>query len=72
MHIKRDDNVVVISGDDKGKKGKVVQAFPKEGKVLVEGINVMKRHVPARKGGAKGQVVEKAMPINASNVKLAK
>ncbi len=72
MHIKRDDNVVVISGNDKGKKGKVLQAFPKLNKVLVEGVNMKKRHIPARRGGAKGQVVEKSMPIHASNVKLAK
>ena len=71
MHIKRDDNVIVIAGNDKGKKGKVVQAFPKTNQVLVEGVNMKKRHIPARRGG-KGQVIEKSMPINASNVKIAK
>ena len=71
MHIKKNDTIIVTAGDDKGKKGKVLKAMPKEGKILVEGVNMMKRHMRARKGGQKGEVVEKAMPISASNVKLA-
>lgn len=71
MHIKREDNVIVIAGNSKGKKGKVTKVFPKSNMVLVEGINMKKRHVPARRGGAKGQVVEKNLPIHASNVKKA-
>ena len=72
MHIKKGDTVKILAGDDKGKTAKVLKAFPAMGKVLVEGVNVMKRHERARKQGQKGQVVDKAMPINASNVALAK
>ena len=71
MKIKKDDSVIVITGKDKGKKGKVTRAFPKENKVIVEGINVRKKHQRARRQGSKGQIVEMAMPINVSNVKLA-
>lgn len=72
MKIKKDDSVIVITGKDKGKKGKVVKAMPKENKIVVEGINLRKKHQKARKQGSKGQVVEIASPINVSNVKLAK
>ena len=71
MHIKRDNNVIVLTGKDKGKKGKVIKAFPKLGMVLVEGVNMKKRHMRARRDGAKGEIIEKATPIDASNVKLA-
>jgi large subunit ribosomal protein L24 len=70
MHIKKGDNVVILSGDDKGKTGKVVRAFPAEGKVLVEGVNVMKKHERTKKQGQKGQVVERAMPIHASKAAI--
>lgn len=69
MHIKKGDTVFILSGDDKGKTGKVLQAFPAEGKVLVEGINVMKKHERARREGQQGQVVDRAMPIFASKVR---
>lgn len=69
MHIKKGDTVIVLSGDDKGKTGKVILSFPSKGKVLVEGINVMKKHQRTRSQGGKGQVVDVAMPINASKVR---
>ncbi|MEQ1561424.1 MAG: 50S ribosomal protein L24 [Nitrospira sp.] len=69
MHIKKDDKVIVITGKDKGKTGSVVKSFPKEGKVIVSGINVLKSHQKPRRSGEKGQIVEKAMPINVSNLK---
>ncbi len=69
MHIKKDDNVIVITGKDKGKTGKVVRAFPKEMKVIIDGVNVKKRHERARREGTKGKIVERAHPIHASNVK---
>lgn len=72
MKIKRDDHVIIITGKDKGKKGKVIKAMPKEDKVVVEGVNIRKKHQKPRKQGSKGQVVEIASPINVSNVKLAK
>lgn len=68
MHIKKGDNVIILSGDDKGKTGKVVKAFPSLGKVLIEGINTVKKHQRPRKEGQKGQVVDVAMPMYASKV----
>ena len=70
MKIKKGDNVIVIAGKDKGKTGKVVKAIPADSKVLVEGINVLKRHRKARRSGEKGQVVEMAMPVHISNVAI--
>ncbi len=72
MHIKKDDKVIVLTGKDKGKSGTVVKALPKENKVIVSGVNVLKVHQKARKGGEKGQIIEKTMPIHASNVAKAK
>ena len=68
MKIKKGDNVIVIAGKDKGKTAKVVKAFPKEDLVVVEGVNMRKKHERARKSNSKGQIVEKAMPIHVSNV----
>ena len=69
MHVKKGDKVIVITGKDKGKSGPVVKAFPQRDMVLVEGINMKKKHVRARKEGQKGQVVEQAAPLHVSNVK---
>lgn len=71
MHIKKGDIVVVLSGDDKGKTGKVLHAFPGDMTVLVEGVNVMKKHERTRAQGQKGQVVDRPMPIHASKVRSA-
>jgi large subunit ribosomal protein L24 len=68
--IKKGDTVAIIAGKDKGKSGKVLQTFPKLNRVVVEGINLSKRHLRARRSGEKGQVVEFSMPIHASNVLL--
>lgn len=68
MHVKKGDTVVIISGDDKGKSGKVAKAFPKLNKIIVEGVNVVKKHEKARKQGQKGQTVEVAMPFSVSKV----
>jgi large subunit ribosomal protein L24 len=72
MKIKKDDNVIVLTGKDKGKSGKVLKSFPKENKVLVSGINIFKKHQRPTKQGQKGQVVEKSGPIHVSNVALKK
>jgi large subunit ribosomal protein L24 len=72
MHIKKDDKVIILTGKDKGKTGSVLKSMPKMGKVIVSGINLSKRHQRARKSGEKGQILDKAMPIHASNVKKAK
>ncbi len=72
MKIKKDDKVTVLTGKDKGKTGTVTRAFPKEGKVIVSGINILKVHQRARKGGGKGQIIDKTMPISVSNVRKMK
>jgi len=61
---------LVASGKDKGKKGKVIRAFPQEARVVVEGVNMHKKHVRAKKAGQKGQVVEMPAPIPVSNVSV--
>ena len=68
LRIKTGDAVKVLSGKDRGKTGKVIQTFPQLNRVVVEGVNMTKRHLRARKGGEKGQTIEFAMPIHASNV----
>ncbi len=66
--IKKDDNVIVVTGKDKGKTGKVTKVFPKENRVLVAGVNMKKKHQKARRSNEKGQIVESAYPIHISNV----
>lgn len=66
MHVKKGDTILVISGDDKGKTGKVVRAFPKLNQIVVEGVNTVKKHQRPRAEGQKGQVVDRAMPFDAS------
>ncbi|MBI5134333.1 MAG: 50S ribosomal protein L24 [Candidatus Taylorbacteria bacterium] len=68
MHVKKGDKVVILAGKDAGKTGEVVRSMPKEGKVVVQGVNKMKRHLRPRKANEKGQVVDREMPIHASNV----
>ena len=69
MHVKKDDKVIVLTGKDKGKTGSVVKSFPKENKIIVSGVNVLKVHQKARKSGEKGQIIDKTMPIHVSNVR---
>ncbi|MGM0439234.1 MAG: 50S ribosomal protein L24 [Patescibacteria group bacterium] len=70
MKIKKDDKVAIIAGKDKGKTGKVMHAFPKDKQVIVEGLNLMKKHVKPRKQGESGQIIEFPAPMDVSNVKL--
>jgi large subunit ribosomal protein L24 len=70
MKIKENDTVLIISGKYKGKKGKVLVASPKDEKILVEGVNIKKKHQKPRKQGEKGQIIEKPSPIPVSNAKL--
>jgi large subunit ribosomal protein L24 len=70
MKIKKGDNVIVVTGKDKGATGKVISAYPKENLVLVEGVNMHKKHQRPMKSGAKGQIIDKAMPIDVSNVMI--
>jgi large subunit ribosomal protein L24 len=68
--IRKNDNVIIIAGKDKGKKGKVVQVLPKSGKIVVEGRNIMKKNVRGRKQGEKGQIISYSAPLHMSNVKI--
>lgn len=70
MNIKKGDNVIVIAGKDKGKKGKIVKVIKETGKVVVEGLNVSKKHVKPKKSNEKGRTVEMSFPMSASNVML--
>ena len=70
MKIRKNDNVMVISGNDKGKTGKVLKVFPKISRVIVEGINLRKRHTKPSQKNPQGGIIEKEAPINASNVML--
>lgn len=70
MKIKKGDTILVIQGKDAGKVAKVLKAFPKEGRVLAEGIHMVSRHVRPRRQGEQGQVVKVAAPFNVSNVKF--
>ena len=68
MSIRKDDKVVVISGKDKGKEGKVLVANPKAGKVIVEGVNVASKHQKPRKQGEQGGIIKMETPIYACKV----
>ncbi len=70
MKIKKGDNVVVISGKDRGKSGTVLTAFPKKDLVLVEGVGMVKKHQRGRRVGQAGQIIERATPVHVSNVAL--
>lgn len=70
MKIKKNDTVYIRSGKDKGKTGKVLKAFPKEMKVLVEGINIRKVHKKATRDGKKGSIVERSHPVPVSTVSI--
>ncbi|MBB6636482.1 50S ribosomal protein L24 [Cohnella thailandensis] len=68
MHVKKDDNVIVISGKDKGKKGRVIAAYPRENRVLIEGVNLVKKHTRPSANNPQGGIIEQEAPIHASNV----
>lgn len=68
--IKRNDTVRVLRGKDAGKRGKVLAVLPQEERVVVEGLNMVKKHVKARRGGQKGQRVSIAAPLRIANVQL--
>ena len=70
LHIKKDDTVVVISGDDKGKKGKVLTVSPKEGKVIVDGVNIVTKHAKPRKQGEAGGIMKVEGAIYADKVQI--
>ena len=69
MQVKKGDNVIIITGKDKGKKGKILKVLVSENKVIIEGANMMKKHQRPRKSGEKGSIKDIEMPLDASNVK---
>ena len=70
MHVKKDDQGVILSGNDKGKKGKVMEVSPKEGKVIVEGCHVVTKHVKARRPGDPSGIIKAEGAIYASKVQV--
>ena len=70
MRIRKDDTVVIITGKDRGKKGKVRRAFPNEDRVVVEGLNMIKRHSRARRATRQAGIIELEAPIHVSDVML--
>ena len=71
MHVKKGDKVIVIAGKEKGKSGEISKVLREENRVVIEGLNKMKKHTRPVKAGAKGGIIEISMSIHASNVKLA-
>ncbi|MCB9805706.1 50S ribosomal protein L24 [Candidatus Nomurabacteria bacterium] len=70
MKIKKGDNVIVLAGKDKGKTGKVLRSLPSLDKVIVEGVNVVKKHQKSRQQGKAGEIIDRTLPIHVSNVAL--
>ena len=70
MKVKKGDTVLITAGKDKGRTGKILRSLLKEGAILVEGINLKKKHIKAKKQGQKGQVISTPAPLNVSNIKI--
>src|SRR3954464_4936280 len=70
IHVTKGDTVRVVRGDDKGKEGKIIRVFTKTGRVVVEGVNIVKRHRKARRAEEQSGIVDFPAPIHASNVML--
>lgn len=68
LHVKKDDTVMVISGKDKGKKGRVIAAYPRQNRVLVEGVNMVKKHQKPNQQNPQGGIIEQEAAIHVSNV----
>ena len=70
MRVRPDDMVIVTKGRDRGKTGRVQQVFPKQGKILVEGVNIVLRHTKPTQGVRQGGIIQKEMPVKINNVML--
>jgi len=70
VKIRKGDRVIVLQGKDRGKEGVVMRAMPKEGKVIVDGVNIARKHQKARKATMQGGIINKDMPIEVSNVAI--
>lgn len=68
LSIKKDDTVIVLSGREKGKKGKILHTLPTEGKVVISGVNMVSRHTKPKKQGEEGGIIKKEAPMYASKV----
>ena len=68
LHVHKGDTILVLSGKDRGKQAMVQRTLPRENKVIVEGVNIAKKHVRAGRGNTQPGIIEKAMPLHASNV----
>ncbi len=68
LHVKKDDNVIVITGKDKGKKGRVIAAYPRQNRVLIEGVNMVKKHTRPSQTNPQGGIIEQEAAIHVSNV----
>lgn len=71
MKIKKGDNIIVVTGKDKGKSGKVIKSIPTKNQVVVEGLNLRKKHQRSKTEGGKGQLIEFATPMHVSNVMVS-
>ncbi|ABB23080.1 50S ribosomal protein L24 [Pelodictyon luteolum] len=69
LHVKKNDMVVVLSGNDRGKSGKVLRVYPVKNRVIIEGVNIRKRHMRPTQSNPQGSIIEREFPIHASNVK---
>lgn len=70
LHVKKDDTVMVITGKDKGKKGRILEAYPRQNRVLVEGVNMIKKHARPSQQNPQGGILNQEAPIHVSNVML--
>lgn len=70
LHVKKSDMVMIIAGKEKGKTGKVLRVFPDKGRLVVENLNMIKRHTRPTRGNTQGGIIEKEAPLDASNVLL--
>jgi large subunit ribosomal protein L24 len=68
VHVRKDDVVVVITGKDKGKQGKILRVMPKKNRLVVEGVNIIKKHTKPSAQNPQGGIIEREAPIHASNV----
>lgn len=70
LHVKKEDTVIVITGKDKGKKGRIIAAYPRQNRVLVEGVNLVKKHQKPTQQNPQGGILDQEAPIHVSNVML--
>ncbi|PSR05081.1 MAG: 50S ribosomal protein L24 [Bacteroidetes bacterium SW_10_40_5] len=70
LHLKKEDNVMVITGNDKGKQGRVLAVFPKSGRALVEGVKIVSRHTKPNQQNQQGGILKKEAPVDISNLMI--